>query len=123
MGIGIGEGILVLLIAALFLRGEEITTAARLIGRWMGQAQRMSRTFMEELQREMGDTGLDDSLKEIRKALNYKKTLKGRTLDQLMDALEGPEGAQEDPGVAAAKAKAAPPAPAPPPSDDTPDSP
>lgn len=100
MGIGWGEGLLLVLIAALFLKGDEFATAARTLGRWMGQAQKMSRSFMEELQREARDTGLDDSAREIRKALNRKASgAKGRPLDSLLSDLEGPAEARPDPGA------------------------
>lgn len=102
MGIGLGEGLLLLLIAALFLRGEEIGTVARKLGQWMGQAQRMSRSFMDELQREADRSGYKESTREIRGAMksykSFKSGAKGRPLDSLMEQLEGPEGAVKDPG-------------------------
>jgi Sec-independent protein translocase protein TatA len=105
MGIGWAEGLLLLLIAALFLKGDEFTTAARTLGRWMGQAQKMSRSFMDELQREARDSGLDDSVSEVRKALNRKATgTKGRPLDRLLTELEGPEEAKPDPAAPEAQA-------------------
>jgi Sec-independent protein translocase protein TatA len=105
MGIGWGEGLLLLLIAALFLKGDEFATAARTLGRWMGQAQKMSRSFMDELQREARDSGLDDSVSEVRKALNRKATgTKGRPLGRLLTELEGPEEAKPDPGAPGADA-------------------
>lgn len=99
MGIGLGEGLLLLLIAALFLKGDEIGTVARKLGSWMGQAQRMSRSFMDELQREADSSGFEESTREIRNALKSGKTeTKGRPLDALLEGLEGPEGAVKDPG-------------------------
>lgn len=105
MGIGLGEGLLLLLIAALFLKGDEIGTVARKLGNWMGQAQRMSRSFMDELQREVDTSGFEESTREIRSALKPGKSLaKGKPLDSLLETLEGPEGAVRDPGEKTASA-------------------
>lgn len=99
MGIGLGEGLLLLLIAALFLKGDEIGTVARKLGSWMGQAQRMSRSFMDELQREVDTSGFEESTREIRKALKgHPSVSKGKPLDTLLEGLEGPEAAVKDPG-------------------------
>lgn len=114
MGIGWAEGILLVLLAALFLRGDEFASAARTLGRWMGQAQKMSRSFMEELQREARDTGLDDSFRQIGKALQRTSSAtQGRPLDRLISELEGPEEAREDPSAPGARFESTP---SPPPS-------
>jgi Sec-independent protein translocase protein TatA len=97
MGIGLSEGVILLLIAALFLKGEEIATVARTLGRWLGQAQRMSRTFMEELQREVDVSDIKESVKEVRGLMDVKEAQGGKPLERLLGDLEGPEGAKEDP--------------------------
>ncbi len=85
MGIGVGEGLLLLLIAALFLKGDEFSTVARKAGQWMGQAQRMSRGFMDELQREADRSGLADSTREIRNAMkSAKSNVGGNPLQSLL---------------------------------------
>ncbi len=100
MGIGVGEGLLLLLIAALFLKGDEFSTVARKAGQWMGQAQRMSRSFMDELQREADRSGLADSTREIRSAMkSAKSNVPGNPLKSLLEEDKDPGTPAEKPEV------------------------
>lgn len=77
--IGFWELALVGLIALLVLGPERLPSFARTVGRWIGKAQRMTREFKRDLEREV-------DLSELRK---LKQDLQAPELDQLSRDLQG----------------------------------
>lgn len=70
MGIGLGEALLIALIAAAVLKPEELSRLAKSVGRWMGEAQKMSRGFMDELKREADVSDLTETARSVKRELD-----------------------------------------------------
>lgn len=80
---GLPEGLLLALIAVLFLRPNELRSIARKAGYWISEMRRMSAEFTGELSREADLMELRETAREIEKDLDLSGALRD---DELSDA-------------------------------------
>lgn len=116
MGIGIGEALLIALIAAAFLKPDELSRLAKTVGRWMGEAQRMSRGFMEELRRETNFDEVEKSARELKREFDEAVKDPAKLEAPPGQVARGPESRREagpPPDKPAAPVENEPPAPEP----------
>lgn len=98
MSIGLTEAAVVALIGAAFLKPEELRHAAKKIGGWLGEAQKLSRGFMSELAREADVEDIRETTRALKQTIADTKELAGGkalnipTLDELISLnLDGSE--------------------------------
>lgn len=69
MSIGLTEAAVVALIGAAFLKPQELRNAAKKIGGWLGEAQKLSRGFMTELAREADVEDIRETAKALKQTI------------------------------------------------------
>lgn len=87
--VGFSEVVVCFLVALVVLGPEKLPAVARTLGRWTGRARSYMRNLSAELERETGNTGLQQELTEAARAFREGADAVKDDLRKLGDAAAG----------------------------------